>query len=94
MAAAALPEGPRLAVLVLSSLTEASRRRRCFQRAATLSLTAPRRAGWLPLPHGGHLMLRYLISTEPPRAFLADESICTASASEVLRRCEAGAFIG
>ena len=68
MAAAALPDGPRLAVLVLSSLTEASRRRRCFQRAATLSLVKSRRAdGWLPLPHGGHLLLRYLISTEPIR---------------------------
>jgi hypothetical protein len=33
-------------------------------------------------------------SRRAPRAFLADESICTASASEVLRRCEAGAFIG
>ena len=68
--AAALPaEGPRLAILVLSSLTEASRRRRCFQRAATLSLVlAPRRAdGWLPLPHGALLLLRYLISTEPVR---------------------------
>ena len=33
-------------------------------------------------------------SRRAPRAFVADESICTTSAAEVLRRCEAGAFIG
>jgi hypothetical protein len=64
-----LPDGararPRLVMAVLSSPSEASRHRRCFQRAVVLALASARHThGWMALHNGGALLLRYVIS--PP----------------------------
>jgi hypothetical protein len=58
----------RLALVILSSPTEPSRQRRCWQRATFLALARPesvrnaRPGEWLQLVGGGSVLWRYVVS--------------------------------